>query len=67
VIDRILGCRDIWIIPHDEIPFSSTRRGILPIHGIPYLFPDALRSGFVKTHSPFERGQVYDLWKCNSE
>jgi len=64
VSERILGCEDIWVIPHGEVPFSAARTGVLPITSTPYIFPDNLRLGFVATHAVFEQGQVYDLWKC---
>jgi hypothetical protein len=67
VVDRILGCEDVWIIPHGEAPFSATRVGLLPATGDPFLFPDALRSGFIKTHAVFEHGTLYDLWTCTAD
>jgi hypothetical protein len=67
VVDRILGCEDVWIIPHGQAPFSATRVGLLPVTGDPFLFPDALRSGFIKTHAVFESGPIYDLWACTAD
>jgi len=67
VLQRMLGCEDIWIVPHGEIPFSSGRSGILPVSTTEYIFPDALRLGFSKTHVRVEQGTVYDLWKCRPD
>ena len=64
VTERILGCQDVWVIPHDEAPFSSVRFGVLPAAASPYVFPDEIRLGFAKTHVRFEQGAVYDLWTC---
>jgi len=66
VTERILGCQDVWVIPHDEAPFSSVRLGVLPTAASPYIFPDEIRLGFAKTHVRFEQGAVYDLWTCGS-
>ena len=66
VAERILGCQDIWVIPHDEAPFSSVRFGVLPEAASPYIFPDDIRLGFAKAHVRFEQGAVYDLWTCGS-
>jgi hypothetical protein len=65
VSKRITGCQDIWIIPHGQVPFSSGKSEILPATGSPYVFPDQIRLGFLRTHIRFEQGRVYDLWKCN--
>ena len=67
VVQRMLGCEDVWVVPHGEIPFSSVRSGILPVSTTEYIFPDALRLGFSGTHVRFEQGDFYDLWKCRSE
>jgi hypothetical protein len=66
VTERILGCQDVWVIPHDEAPFSSVRFGVLPVTASPYIFSDEIRLGFAKTHVRFEQGAVYDLWTCGS-
>ena len=67
VVQRMLSCEDIWIIPHGEIPFSSVRSGILPVSTTEYIFPDALRLGFSDTHVRVEQGSLYDLWKCRPD
>jgi len=67
VTSRILGCGSIWIIPHGEAPFSSVRGGVLPITTTTFIFPDEIRLHFGDTHTVFERGNVYDLWKCSAD
>jgi hypothetical protein len=67
VIDRVNGCGSIWIFPHGEAPFSSTRVGVLPITTTPFIFPDAMRLHFGDRHAVFQQGPVYDLWKCPTD
>jgi hypothetical protein len=64
VVQRILGCNDIWLIPHGDIPFSTLRTGVLPMTVTPYLFPDIIRLHFAESHTLLESGQIYDLWSC---
>ena len=64
VLHRILGCRDTWIIPHGEAPFSAVRIGVLPVTTTAYIFPDELRLHFADSHMLFQQGDVFDIWKC---
>jgi hypothetical protein len=64
VVQRILGCNDIWLIPHGDVPFSTLRTGVLPMTVTPYLFPDIIRLHFTESHILLESGQIYDLWSC---
>jgi hypothetical protein len=64
VVQRILGCRDIWLIPHGQVPFSTLRTGVLPVTNTLYLFPDSIRLHFMQTHTLLESGEIYDLWSC---
>jgi hypothetical protein len=67
VANRILGCSDIWVIPHGEIPFSAMRANVLPATITPYIFPDFLRENFLATHAVYEQGSNYDLWDCTAD
>lgn len=67
VINRILGCQDLWMVPHGEVPFSTLKLGISPMSPTPYFFPDGIRLGFPKTHVLLEQGAIYDLWGCPSK
>jgi hypothetical protein len=65
VVQRILGCKDIWLIPHGDVPFSTLKAGVLPIVDTPYLFPDMIRLHFTQSHTLLESGDIYDLWGCS--
>jgi hypothetical protein len=62
---RILGCEDLWLIPHAEPPFATLRGGDMPNDGTPFLFPDPIRTGFPLTHALLATGNSYDVWGCN--
>lgn len=64
VVQRILGCQDVWMVPHGDVPFSTLRTGVLPMSPTPYLFPDSIRLGFPRSHVLLKKGDIYDLWGC---
>jgi|GEM_PF-2270180 len=66
VINRILSCEDLWLVPHGEEPFSSSRHGLLDDSTTPYVFPDEVRLQFMVKHNILVNGQNYDLWGCNN-
>lgn len=66
VVQRILGCRDVWLIPHGDAPFSTARTMLLPTTDSPFLFPDSIRLHFTDSHTLLQRGEIYDLWSCPS-
>jgi hypothetical protein len=61
---RILGCHDIWLIPHTEKPFATLQGGGIPNDTTPFLFPDDIRNGFSSTHVLLASGDSYDAWGC---
>jgi hypothetical protein len=65
LVTRILGCKDIWLIPHGETPFSTQFPGASPGYSAPPLFPDSIRLHFSEMHSLVESGRYYDVWGCN--
>ncbi len=67
VMERVLGCKDLWLIPRGEVPFTTRRRGLFPGSDTAYLFPDPIRSDFVKTHRRQSSGEYYDLWACQPD
>jgi hypothetical protein len=64
LLQRILGCQDVWLIPHGQAPFSTLRYGVLPDGQTPFLFPDSIRLHFADAHILLESGPSYDLWGC---
>jgi hypothetical protein len=66
LVERVLGCTDLWLIPHGEVPFSTQRPGAWPGNPTPFLFPDSIRLHFVQTHALLEQGRAYDLWGCGA-
>ena len=60
---RMLGCDDRWLIPHAEKPFWTT-----PIQGVremqPWVFPEALRTGFPLGKQLLWQGKIFDVWGC---
>lgn len=64
LVQRIVGCQDVWLIPHGSEPFATLREGVFPNDGTPYLFPAALRLGFQETHLRAAEGDNYDVWIC---
>ncbi len=67
VAARVVGCSAVWLVPHGEVPFSTTRTGVLRDTSKPYLFPDSIRLGFLRTHTLKDAGPVYDIWTCPSQ
>lgn len=63
VTERILSCRDRWLVPHGELPFS-TRSYNEQAAAVPYIFPDAIRLEFPRTHSLLQEGKSFDVWGC---
>ncbi|GGA78412.1 hypothetical protein GCM10011507_32040 [Edaphobacter acidisoli] len=64
VVERILGCQDIWLVPHGEVPFSTLLPAALPASTSPFLFPDSIRLGFSQSHVLLKSGPIYDQWGC---
>lgn len=66
VVSRVNGCSDVWLIPHGEVPFSTSLKDVLPVTGFQYLFPDTIRLGFPATHRLANTGVMYDIWTCKA-
>lgn len=66
VVNRVNSCSDVWLIPHNEVPFSTSLKDLLPVTHSQYLFPDTVRLGFPDSHSLSKPGLVYDIWVCKS-
>ncbi|MEO6802947.1 MAG: hypothetical protein ABI197_06865 [Granulicella sp.] len=64
VVKRIVGGRDLWIVPHNEAPFSTLRLGVLPTTPDPFFFSDSIREHFEEAHARIMAGGIYDVWGC---
>lgn len=60
---RMLGCDDRWVVPHAEKPFWT-----IPVLGVremePWVFPEAVRTGFPRGKQLLWQGKVFDVWGC---
>lgn len=65
VVQRVLSCNDLWLIPRGEVPFGTLRRGVLANGDSLYLFPDEVRVRFPQQHQRLASGNSYDVWGCD--